>query len=58
MNWEGNLRKMAVKWGSSAKNEVQYRWVGADILESMPPMIRIFGLAKSLHLNLRVSFTV
>ena len=36
MNWEGNLRKMDVKWGSSGKNEVQYRWVGADILESMP----------------------
>ena len=27
---------MDVKWGSSGKNEVQYRWVGADILESMP----------------------
>ncbi len=37
MNWEGNLRKMAVELNPTGKKEVQYRWVGADVLESIPP---------------------
>ena len=51
MNWEGNLRKMAVKWGSSAKNEVQYRFVGADMLESMPPMDPHLWIGQELTLE-------
>jgi hypothetical protein len=36
MNWEGNLRKMAVELDASSRKEVQYQWIGTNVLESMP----------------------
>mgnify|MGYP006091167949 FL=1 len=51
MNWEGHLRKMVVTLGSSAKNEVKYRWVGADILELMPPIDPHLWIGQELTLE-------